>query len=426
MSKSILVLARSLWTGVPGTPPSAPGAVAVNGSRIVAVGHPAELLPRYAHRRNTTVLDLGDLYLLPGLINTHVHLTLNAGPDPVTNYQGQTEFQLLLRATANARRMLMSGVTTIRDCGSRGHGLAALLSEETATEHTLPTVLASGPPLTPTGGHLHWMGGACDGAEEIRARVRRHVSHGLNTLKIVATGGQMTPGTRPEFPSYTLRELRTATAEARRLGLTTCAHCLCAAGIRLAAQAGVGCIEHAAFFKRDADGRLVREFDPEAARMLASSGTYVAPTLSAGYHRLDPVRSNPNPDLEGRFRLDQETLMLEHCGRMAALGISLVVGTDAGVTLTPFDETWLELALMVRAGLTSEQALLAATYLAADALGLKGRKGVVQPGADADLIACKEDPLTDVRALSAIEWVMKGGRVVHGAPTSTDQEAEPQ
>lgn len=152
MSKSILVLARSLWTGVPGTPPSAPGAVAVNGSRIVAVGHPAELLPRYAHRRNTTVLDLGDLYLLPGLINTHVHLTLNAGPDPVTNYQGQTEFQLLLRATANARRMLMSGVTTIRDCGSRGYGLAALQSEETATEHTLPTVLASGPPLTPTGG----------------------------------------------------------------------------------------------------------------------------------------------------------------------------------------------------------------------------------------------------------------------------------
>lgn len=424
MTKFLLVLARSLWTGVPGTRPLAPGAVGVNGSQIVAVGHPAELLPRYTRRGNTTVLDLGDLYLLPGLINTHVHLTMNAGPDPVADYQGQTEFQLLLRATANARRMLMSGVTTVRDCGSRGYGLAVLTAEETTTEHTLPTVLASGPPLTPTGGHLHWMGGACDGVEAIRAGVRRRVSHGLNTLKIVATGGQMTPGTRPESPAYTLRELRTATEEARRLGLTTCAHCLCAAGIRLAVQAGVGCIEHAAFFNRDANGRLVREFDPEVARMVASSGTYVAPTLTAGYHRLDSVRSTPNPDPEGQFRLDQEALMLEHCARMAALGIPLVVGTDAGVTLTPFDETWLELALLVRAGLNPEQALLAATYLAADALGLKGRKGVVQPGADADLIACREDPLTDVRALSAVEWVMKGGRVIRGASTSTEQEAD--
>ncbi|MGQ9732863.1 MAG: amidohydrolase family protein [Candidatus Zipacnadales bacterium] len=410
MTETLLITARSVWTGNPGNETIAPGAVAVEGARIAAVGHPTQLMARYTAPYK--VISLDGLHLLPGLINTHVHLTMNAGVDPVSDYRARDDFTLLLRAAANARTMLFSGVTTIRDCGSRGYALVALKQEEVQKQYPLPHVLVSGPPLTPTGGHLHWMGGTADGVDGVRVAVRTRVKEGVDTLKLVATGGQMTPRTRPEAPAYTLAELRSAVNEARRLGMVTAAHCLCASGIILAVRAGLDCIEHAAFFTRDQHGRLVRKFDREAAQALADAGTYVAPCLSAGYHRLDPVRGGINPGAKDRFWLEQEELMFEHFAELVRMGVPMVVGTDAGVTLTPFDETFLELALMVRAGLSPEKALLAATYYAARALGLGGRKGTIEPGADADLIGCPADPCADVEALATVVWVMREGKIL--------------
>lgn len=410
MAKTLLIRATGIWTGHPGTKTISPGAVVVSDSTISAVGRPADVAVRCAAPYQ--ILDLKGLYLLPGLINTHVHLTLNAGADPLSDYIATDESVLILRALAHAQTLLMSGVTTVRDCGSRGFGLVALTHPEVQTHYALPHILVSGPPLTPTGGHLHWMGGAADGVWGVRSAVRLGAKHGVTTLKLVATGGQLTPGTRPESPAYTYAELRAAVDEAYRLGMPVSAHCLSALGMQLAIKAGVRCIDHAAFFVRDSQGRLVRKFDLETAKLLAEAGVYVVPTLSAGYHKLDPLRTLPHPTPADRFKLDQEQLMLEHCHELFNLGIQLVLGTDAGVTQTPFDETYLELALMTQAGLSAEQALLAATYYAARVLGLGGRKGTLEPGADADIIGCTADPSSQIEALASVVWVMRNGKVV--------------
>ncbi|MEM2351675.1 MAG: amidohydrolase family protein, partial [Thermoproteota archaeon] len=306
---------------------------------------------------------------------------------------------------------ISSNLTTVRDAGSRGYGIVALKNREIQTSFALPYVLVSGPPITPTGGHLYWMGGEVDGVREIRAAVRERVKRGVDVIKIIATGGKMTPNTRPENVAYSFRELQSAVAEAHRLGVRVTAHCLNARGIRLAVKSKIDCIDHAAFFVRNPQGQLVRMIDKEAAQLLADTGVYVIPCLSAGYHRLDEIRNQPKT-AEDYFQLEQERLMFEHFTELVKKGVQMVVGTDAGVTLTPFNETFLELILMVRAGLQPEEALRAATYHAAQALGLSGRKGVIQAGADADIVGSLSDPTTDIAAVRNIVWVMREGRII--------------
>jgi len=406
----IVVVARGLWTGIPSQDGLSPGAVAIEDGKILKVGEPSNIISCIT--KPYRLVRLENCYLLPGLINTHVHLTFSGGKDPLEDYMKEDDATLLLRAVANAQVLLQSGVTTVRDCGSRGYGLVALKQEEFQKRFALPRILVSGPPITPTGGHLHWLGGEADGDNQIRAAVRLRAKKGVDSLKIIATGGQMTPGTLPELAAYTLGELRTAVAEARQVGLVTAAHCLSAPGIVAAARAGVQCLEHCAFFVRLRDGRLARQFDVQAAKTVADQGCYVAPGLSAGFHKLDPIRNKDTLSPHEKFLLEQERLMFEHFARMADLGIPMVVGTDAGVTLTPFDETWLELQLMVQAGFSPTQALQAATYNAARALGIEGEVGTIEPGKDADLIACLGNPMKDVRSLKEVVWVMRKGRIV--------------
>lgn len=410
-TETLIIKARGIWTGMPEQQSKliTPGAVAVKGSQIVGVGSPTEIIGQISSPAQ--IINLNELYLLPGLINVHAHLTMNAGSDPFSDYIARNDYELLLRAIINARIMLFSGVTTVRDCGSRGYFLCIMKNVD-AQHLALPHILVSGPPVTRSGGHLYWMGGSADGAGSIRRAIRTRKKKGVDFIKLIVTGGQLTPGTCPELPAYTFTELYAAVEEAHRLGMSVSAHCLCAAGIISAVKAGVDFVDHAAFFVRDEAGRLIRKWDPEAAETLASSGVYVVPGLSAGYHRLDSIRSKTQRSPEDLFRLDQEKLMFEHFAKLVDMGVPMLVGTDAGVTLTPFNETFLELILMTRNGLSIEKALLAATHYAARALGLGGRKGVIQPGADADIIACAENPLQNIYALANIVWVMREGKVV--------------
>jgi len=374
----IVVVARGLWTGIPSQDGLSPGAVAIEDGKILKVGEPSNIISCIP--KPYRLVRLENCYLLPGLINTHVHLTFSGGKDPLEDYMKEDDATLLLRALANAQVLLQSGVTTIRDCGSRGYGLVALKQEEFQKRFALPRILVA--------------------------------KKGVDSLKIIATGGQMTPGTLPELAAYTLGELCTAVAEARQVGLVTAAHCLSAPGIVAAARAGVQCLEHCAFFVRLRDGRLARQFDIQAAKIVSDQGCYVAPCLSAGYHKLDSIRNKDGLSPSEKFLLEQERMMFEHFAQLADFGIPMVVGTDAGVTLTPFDETYLELQLMVQAGFAPTQALQAATYNAARALGIEGEVGTIEPGKDADLIACLGNPIKDIRSLKEMVWVMRAGRVL--------------
>lgn len=364
-----------------------------------------------ARHPGATVVELAGHILLPGLINTHVHLSFTASDDPRRDYYSDSPELRLARAIHNAGVMLQSGVTTLRDCGSDFHVLE-LKRIAKAGLFAMPNLLLSGPPITPTGGHLHQMGGEADGADEIRKLVRRLHKRGATSIKVMATGGQMTPGTMPERAAFTLEELEAIVKTASEFGYPTVAHVLATDGIRLAARAGFDSLEHCAFFEREEHGWLRRVYDVSVAAEVLDAGASAMIGVAAGYHTLDQARAG-RPTEQEAFYLEQEQNMFEIVREFAEKGIPVVCGTDAGVKNTPFDETWHEVKLLVeRAGFSPLEGLRTATVSAAHALRLDDVTGRIAPGMRADLIATAENPLVTPDALQEVAWIMRAGETV--------------
>jgi imidazolonepropionase-like amidohydrolase len=335
------------------------------------------------------VVDLGDVTLLPGLIDAHVHLGFDASRDPVGQMRADSDATLLLRMRLAARRALAAGITTVRDLGDRNYlGLALRDWFEGATEAG-PQIVAAGPPITVTGGHCHFMGGEADGELEVRRGVRARVKAGVDVIKIMATGGHMTRGTNPGLPQYSVAELQAAADEAHRLGRKLTAHAHGPLGIAAAVQAGVDSIEHCSF---RVDGR--REVDPGLIERIAERGIAVSPTVGV---------LGPSGELAESF-----VPILEHMHRA---GVRLVGSTDAGISpAKPHDVLPHGVAFLAHAGLTNAEALAAATSVAAEVCGLGDRKGAIQSGKDADLLAVAGDPLRDIAALLEVRAVFRAGR----------------
>ncbi len=412
-STSLVLRPRGVFLDPPGAV-VADCAVVVEGRRITFVGAPdeaARLAPTAA------TVDLADATLLPGLINTHVHLSFTGSRDPRTDFHADQPETRLARAIHHAQVMLRSGVTTVRDCGS-DWSLLALQQISGTGLFTLPNLMLCGPPITPTGGHLHQMGGEADGHEEIRKLVRQLHKRGATSIKVMATGGQMTPGTLPEKPAFSLEELRAAVSTAAEYDHPTVAHVLASEGMRLAALAGFDSLEHCAFFARAANGLLQRCYEQGIADEIVRSRASAMIGVSAGYHTFDEYRTATDVPAREAFLLEQEGRMFHIVERFVELGIPIVCGTDAGVRDTHFDETWLELELLVdRARLSPLQALRTATVNAAGALRLDGVTGRVAADLRADLIAVRADPLDDITVLRDVRWVMRAGDIVLGGET---------
>lgn len=402
-----LIRPRGVFLDPPGA--VVPGAVLARDGVIAEVRPPTTEFD--APPAGPEVVDLPEHVLLPGLINTHVHLSFSASAAPLAEYRQDTRETRLLRAVANAHTLLLSGVTTARDCGS-DRSLLALGRSDLPTPAPLPRLLMCGPPITVPAGHLHMMGGEAAGRREIVDLVHALHRGGAGSIKVMATGGGMTPGTRPECATFSVEDLSAARDAARALGLPTVAHALAGEGVRRAALAGFDSLEHCAFFARTPEGRLERAYDPVIAAVVASSGAAVMMGLSTAYHALDAVRGGGPATVEQRFGLEQERRMVVIFEKLHALGIPLICGTDAGVKHTPFDETHLELALMVEAGLSPLEAIRSATTRAAAALGRTRELGRVAVGYAADLIAVRGDPLGDPGVFAEVDWVMRGGEIV--------------
>jgi imidazolonepropionase-like amidohydrolase len=397
----LLIRPRAVWLDPPGRFERC--AVRVAGGEIVALEAP--------DARAAEIIDLPDLYLLPGLINTHVHLEFSASSLPLAEYLREPPEERLLRAVGNAHRMLLSGVTTVRDCGSHWAALALARRPDLAPL-PLPRLLMSGPPITQRSGHLHMMGGEADTPAEILALVERLVAAGAGSLKAMASGGGMTPGTWPEAATYDVETLRLIADAARERRLPSAAHALAAESVRRAALARFDSIEHCAFFVRDAAGRIERRYDEPVARILAGSGAVVMAGLSTASRPLEPIRRRGPATADEAFRLEQFDRLLANFRDLAALGVPMVCGSDAGVRDTPFEETWLEHALMMRAGLPAVDAIRAASTRAAAALRIDDRVGRIAPGFGADLVAIARDPLEEPEAFAAVPFVMSRGHVV--------------
>jgi imidazolonepropionase-like amidohydrolase len=389
----VLITAGQLLTG-PAGGRIAGGAVLVRDETIVAAGSAHEV--EKAAPAGVSRMSFPDATLLPGLINCHVHLAFDAGPDPIAAVQQVDGSSLLLGMAGRARQLLESGVTTARDLGDRD-GLAVRVRDAVA-EGVLPgpRILAATAPLTVPGGHCWFLGGEVDGERSIRERVRRNAESGADLIKVMASGGQMTPGGAAMWESqFGTDELRVVVDEAGRFGLPVAAHAHGTEAIVAAVAAGVDTIEHCTWMAEG--GR----FDPreDVAAEMATKGITVCSTTSPNWRRIaERLGEERAAVIQGRLRwLD------EH-------GVRLVAGTDAGLPGSTFDGLVGSFGLYQRLGFSHERIIETATVDAARAVGLAETTGRLAAGLSADVLVVDGDPLADLDALHNVRLVLARGR----------------
>ena len=336
--------------------------------------------------------------LLPGLVDTHVHLCADAGPRALDTIPDRTPAELDTAIEAALAAHLAAGVTAVRDLGD--HASAVL--DRHRDRPTGPTVVGSGPPITSPGGHCASMGGAAAGEDGLRRAVRDRADHGAAVVKVMTSGGLLTPGTDPQACQFELAELRVVVDEAHRLGLPVTGHAHPLAAVERSVDAGLDGIEHGSCLT--ADG--VR-LPPALASRLRESRTPVCPTLG----RLPGLPVPPHVLARMAEVGASYERQLEHVTDLHAAGVALLAGTDAGVgPVKPHGVLPHAVVELVGCGLPVAAALAAATGAAARACGLGDRTGRLAPGLQADLLLVDGDATTDVTALLRPRTVVCRGR----------------
>ncbi len=415
-SNSKLILAGLLADGVGGES-IADQAILVTDDRIAAVGPRREI--RRQAPRDAEQIDLSRACVTPGLIDGHTHLSLAGDGRSYVEMFSETDEMMVLTGAMNLRKHLAAGITTIREHGARNR-VGFTIKEGLGRGYIPgPRMLVSGRPITCTGGHFHMCNEEADGEAEVRRSVRRLVHEGADYIKIMASGGG-TAGTIPGRASYTVEELHAIVHEAHHFHRLTAAHCRAKESMVRAVEAGIDLMEHAEFL--DPDDQL--RFDPKLAEMMAESGIWISPTLQAwtGYPaivRLTEQREAGTLSPEGEAELDRleerAEVRLDVMRRMLDYGMQdrIVPGTDSGVGDLAFGHLDYDLQLLVRVGFTPAEALVSATRISAEAIGMGNELGVIAPGKVADLAAFDGDPTIDVSAVSRVVAVFQGGQRVH-------------
>jgi imidazolonepropionase-like amidohydrolase len=370
--------------------------VLVADGRVVAVRSGGDALAEAP--AEARLIDLGAGTLLPGLVDAHVHLAFDASVDPVGRLSTVDDEELLAGMRLAAGRALAAGITTVRDLGDRNY-LALRLRDELAADPAAgPTLLAAGPPITVTRGHCWYLGGEADGVDGVRAAVRTHAERGVDVIKVMATGGDLTPGTSPLEVAYGPAELRAVVEEAHRHALPTTAHAHGTEGIAHVAAAGFDMVEHCTF--RTADGARA---DDAVIETVVRSGLVVSATLGVlPGHPVPPNIAAMLPQFVAVFQ------------RLRAAGVPVICSSDAGIgPAKPHDVLPYGADMLVNLnGFPALETLRAVTSAPAAACGLGARKGRIAPGYDADLLAVGGDPSADITHLSEVIAVFRAGHRV--------------
>ena len=393
----------------PGRPPRRNASIFVRGGRIERVEDGLAAVPAGAR-----LIDLSDRYVLPGLIDSHVHLTSDrAGVEG--QLAGITESTALrsYEAAWNAQKTLQAGFTTVRNLGSED-GVTLGLRDAIARGWAAgPRIVDAGSGISATTGHMDPTLGmreefhealrsgmtTCDGADDCRRAVRRQIARGVDVIKIATTGGVNSRIGLGLGAQMFEDEVRAVVETAHLYGKRVAVHAHGADGINLALRAGADSIEH---------GTLI---DDESVRLFRAGRAYLVPTLSTVNGYLERLRNNPNA-YTGEVRQKIEwriSITGQNLRRAVPAGVRVAFGTDAGVSMHGRNAD--EFVLMVQHGMTAMQAIVAATVNAADLLGLSAEIGTIEAGKSADIVAVSGDPLADVGVLRSMRFVMRAGRV---------------
>lgn len=361
------------------------------------------------------VLDLGDLTLLPGLMDAHAHLLGDADIHGYRRLSVSTP-AAAIKGVKNARRTLEAGFTTVRVPGAPGYADVALRDTIAAGEVIGPRLIVAGPTIGITGGHCgdnnllpYEYGvsgeGVADGPWEVRRKVRRNVKFGVDFIKTCSTGGVLSKGTEVGAPQYTVEELTAMVEEAHSHGRKVAAHAHGASGIVNAIRAGVDSIEHASFI------------DEEGIRLAIEHGTVlVMDVYNTEYILGQGEKVGILPEsLEKERRVG--AAQRANFQKAHRAGVKMAFGTDAGVY--PHGDNARQFSRMVQFGMTPIEAIRAATIETARLFGIETETGAIRPGLAADLIAVEGDPLADVSVLESVRFVMKQGDVVKHAPPAS-------
>jgi imidazolonepropionase-like amidohydrolase len=379
----------------------------LNAQTIVVVGETIQSIAPTATvttEPTDTVIDLGSLTLLPGLIDVHTHITFNPDFDPYRELTS-TDAKEAINGVVNARTTLLAGFTSIRNVGAGGFTDVDLRDAINSGQVAGPHMLVSGPALSITGGHCdenllpikyHVVGdGVADGIAAVQHQVRQNIKYGADLIKVCATGGVLSKGDDPQASQYTLEEMRAIVADAHRLGRKVAAHAHGAQGILWAAQAGVDSIEHGSYI------------NDEAIAEMKKDGTYLVPTL---YLEDWMLEKGSLPPIYHQKMLDVSAVAKNNIKRAIEAGVKIALGTDAAVY--PHGLNAHELDVYVnQLGMAPLAALQSATINAAALMGLSAKTGTLETGKWADIIAVDKNPLDDVRVLQNVKFVMKAGVV---------------
>ena len=404
----MLIRADRLIDGT-GAAPVMDAVLLVDEGRIAGVfgGHaPEGLVPP-----GTPMLDYRGCTLLPGLIDAHVHLNLPGDGSTLEQAVQEPDGVLVATATFAVTRALAAGITTVRDMGAaRSTVFQVRRAMELGHGHGA-RIVAGGQPITITGGHTWYLGGEADGVDGVRRKVREMAKLGADFIKVMASGGG-TVGTMSWLPAFRRDELAALVEEAHRLDRKAVAHCLCAASIDEAVEAGVDQIEHANFLMNRAGDQ---QFVPATAERVAHAGVPVTGTLAVGGYMLKALSAKPDRTAPEQALLDRWRRMhdqnMAHFRKLHEAGVKHIAGTDAGWRYTPIEGLPLEMELMHEAGLPAMDVLVAAPGRAAAVIEVGDRVGTRVPGKLADVIAVPGNPLDDLGCLRDVRLVMQGGAV---------------
>lgn len=392
------------------------GAVAAEQTIVIRDGFIEAVTPGYVEAANagpddTVVIhDLKDYFVLPGLIDSHVHITSELGPRGKLSRVENSDADTAIIGARYAKRNLLAGFTTVRDVGARGDDAIFALRDGVDRGDVIgPRIFASGHTITPTGGHGQAHGyrndvfdvikssSVCDGVAECRKAVREQVRRTANHIKLVSTGGVLSETAAGTGQQFFDDELNAIMDTAHALGRKVTAHAHGADGVNAALRAGVDSIEHGTFS------------NAESFRLFKRNNAYLVPTILAGV-TVAELADDPDSFLAPPVREKAKQVgpqMLDMVRRAHDAGVKIAFGTDTGVS--KHGDNAREFSLLVQAGMTPMEAIRAATVVAAEHLDRYEEFGSIEPGKAADIVAVNGDPLADVSELEDIDFVMKEG-----------------